>query len=192
MSRTVDEKRPRELFGKIIRHAARHGLAALSLRPLAKAVGASPRVLLYHFGSKEQLVHLVFSELRSRQWGVLSNIQAQTLDEALRVAWKQMIKPGSLVWFRLFFQAYGEAMQRPKEFNEFLRTMTDDWLLWFAKSLEAQSNTPRDTAVLATAILAGFRGFLMDYCATKDRVRVNRAVEMWIADVSPMAVENRN
>ena len=33
-----------------------HGLAGLSLRPLAAAVGTSDRMLLYHFGSKQQLV----------------------------------------------------------------------------------------------------------------------------------------
>ena len=33
-----------------------NGLADVSLRPLAKAAGTSDRMLLYHFGSKEELV----------------------------------------------------------------------------------------------------------------------------------------
>ena len=33
-----------------------HGIAGLSLRPLAKAAGTSDRMLLYHFGTKQQLV----------------------------------------------------------------------------------------------------------------------------------------
>ena len=37
-------------------HALEHGLAGLSLRPLAKAAGTSDRMLLYHFASKQQLV----------------------------------------------------------------------------------------------------------------------------------------
>ena len=31
-----------------------------------------------------------------------------------------------------------------------------------------------------TQILAGFRGFLLDLCATRERRRVNRAVELWL------------
>ena len=32
----------------------------------------------------------------------------------------------------------------------------------------------------ATVVLAGFRGFLLDHCATHDRKRLDKAVEMWI------------
>ena len=36
-----------------------HGLIGLSLRPLAAALGTSDRMLLYHFGSKDDLVATV-------------------------------------------------------------------------------------------------------------------------------------
>jgi AcrR family transcriptional regulator len=53
MSRPINEKRPGELRNAIV---IKHGLNGLSLRPLAKALGCTPRVLLYHFGSKEKMV----------------------------------------------------------------------------------------------------------------------------------------
>ena len=37
-------------------HVLENGIAGLSLRPLAKAVGTSDRMLLYHFGTKEKLL----------------------------------------------------------------------------------------------------------------------------------------
>ncbi|EAQ30614.1 transcriptional regulator, TetR family protein [Erythrobacter sp. NAP1] len=37
-------------------HVLEHGLAAASLRPLAKAAATSDRMLIYHFGNKEQLL----------------------------------------------------------------------------------------------------------------------------------------
>ena len=37
-------------------HVLEHGIAGLSLRPLAKAAGTSDRMLLYHFGTKDKLV----------------------------------------------------------------------------------------------------------------------------------------
>jgi hypothetical protein len=38
-----------------------------------------------------------------------------------------------------------------------------------------------DARVRATIVLAGFRGFLLDVCATDDSERVGRAVELWIS-----------
>jgi AcrR family transcriptional regulator len=37
-------------------HVLEHGIAGLTLRPLARAVGTSDRMLLYHFGTKEKLL----------------------------------------------------------------------------------------------------------------------------------------
>ncbi|MEL6738488.1 MAG: TetR/AcrR family transcriptional regulator [Pseudomonadota bacterium] len=37
-------------------HVMEHGLGEASLRPLAKAAGTSDRMLIYHFGNKEQLI----------------------------------------------------------------------------------------------------------------------------------------
>ena len=49
------ESSPRraELLDASYGYVLNHGLNGLSLRPLAAAIGSSPRVLLYLFGSKE-------------------------------------------------------------------------------------------------------------------------------------------
>ncbi len=54
MSRTPDDAHRTQLLNTIVAYVLKHGVATLSLRPLAKAVGSSPRVLLYYFGSKEE------------------------------------------------------------------------------------------------------------------------------------------
>jgi hypothetical protein len=41
--------------------------------------------------------------------------------------------------------------------------------------------TPEDGRAHATVLVAGFRGFLLDLCATHDRARVDRAVELWLS-----------
>src|SRR5207248_9104803 len=56
MGRHKDPQRKAELLESVAEYLLEHGLAELSLRPLAHAVGTSPRILLYHFGSKEELV----------------------------------------------------------------------------------------------------------------------------------------
>ena len=73
MVRTADEQRPVELLDAIVGYLTTHGVAELSLRPLAKAVGSSPRVLLYYFGSKEKLLEALFNY---RAAGASSKVQA--------------------------------------------------------------------------------------------------------------------
>src|ERR1700691_6120111 len=102
MSRTASQTRPRELREAIVQYLTRHGLADLSLRPLAKAVGSSPRVLLYYFGSKEKMVVEVLAEVRQRQRILYHQIDAPTWEEACRMVWKHMSAPASESLFRLF------------------------------------------------------------------------------------------
>src|SRR5260370_38611063 len=67
MTRTVNEARPAQLLDAIVVYLVKHGVSELSLRPLAKAVRSSPRVLLYYFGSKEELVARALERMRERQ-----------------------------------------------------------------------------------------------------------------------------
>ena len=56
MSRPSDQAKRRELTDRVRAYLVRNGLAGLSLRPLARALGTSDRMLLYYFGTKEGMV----------------------------------------------------------------------------------------------------------------------------------------
>ena len=49
---TTDSARKQELLEAAYQYVLGNGLADMSLRPLAKEIGSSPRVLLFLFGSK--------------------------------------------------------------------------------------------------------------------------------------------
>ena len=55
-----------ELRDRALDYFLEHGLAELSLRPLADEIGTSSRLLIYHFESKEKLIATVMEEARSR------------------------------------------------------------------------------------------------------------------------------
>ena len=57
--------RREELLERAYGYALEHGLASLSLRPLAEAIGSSPRVLLFLFGSKDGLVRALLERARA-------------------------------------------------------------------------------------------------------------------------------
>jgi AcrR family transcriptional regulator len=186
VSRTANSERPEELLSAIVRYLGRHGLADLSLRPLAKAVGSSPRVLLYYFGSKEQMIIRILEHFRERQRISYDRISAASLADACRIVWKRMSAPASLPLFRIFFEAYGIALRQPRRYKDFLRATIEDWLNLIADPLVREGHPRADARALATVILAGLRGFMLDYCNTRDRPRIDRAVDLWLETLDTM------
>lgn len=185
MSRTVNKQRPAELRAAIVQYLVQHGIADLSLRPLAKAVGSSPRVLLYYFGSKEKMVVKALAEIRARQRTTYAQIDAPTFEQACRSIWKHMSAPASEPLFRLFFEAYGLALRHPKRYKDFLNSTVEDWLKFVAAPLVREGHPRKQARVFATLILAGLRGFMLDYCTTGDRKRLDQAVALWLPTLDP-------
>jgi AcrR family transcriptional regulator len=184
MSRTADDARRAELLERAVDYVLSQGLAQLSLRPLAKATGSSPRLLLYYFGSKEALVVEIIRRGRARQRETMANLKltaALSPHQVTRILWRHFSEPRWEPLMRLFFEVYGLALQDRSRFPGFLDSAVDDWLA----ALETCSSRPgfsRDDArALATVMIAGFRGFLLDLCATHDRARIDRAVDLWLS-----------
>lgn len=180
MSRPVNTKRPENLRNAILQYLLRHGIADLSLRPLAKAVGSSPRGLLYYFGSKEKMLVRLLSEIRQRQRFAYSQLQAPTFQQGCWMVWKHMSAPSSEPLFRLYFEAYGLALRHPQPYKAFLRFTIQDWLDFIRADLRSAKLASKESRLLATIVLSGFRGFMLDYCATHDRQRIDRAVRLWL------------
>jgi AcrR family transcriptional regulator len=63
--RAADSARKRQLLDAAYDYVIERGLTELSLRPLAEAIGSSPRVLLYLFGSKDDLVQALLARARA-------------------------------------------------------------------------------------------------------------------------------
>jgi AcrR family transcriptional regulator len=180
MSRTVNEKRPEELLEAIVHYLTIHGLADLSLRPLAKAVGSSPRVLLYYFGSKEKMVIRALAAIRQRQRASYDQLQDASLSKACGTIWKHMSAPDSEPFFRLFFEVYGLALRRPQVYKDFLHATIEDWLEFTADSLGREGYGKKEARAVATVVVAGLRGFMLDFCASHDRRRLDLAVSLWL------------
>jgi AcrR family transcriptional regulator len=191
MSRSPDEKRRAELLDAVVDYVSAHGVADLSLRPLAKAVDSSPRVLLYYFGSKEDLVTEVLGQAGARQRALFERLRSRQLGslDACREIWRIMSAPASEPVFRLFFEVYGLALQDRKRFARFLKYVVEPWLQFISAPLLEDGWPEAQARAYATLVIAGFRGFLLDLCATRDRARINRAVEMWFGTLSSLTAE---
>ncbi len=184
MPRHADERLREELLASIVEYVLGRGLADLSLRPLAAAVNASPRTLLYHFGSKEALVGAVIDESRRRQRVLLETWYERSAEHDVRTlllrAWQWLAAPRHESILRLFFETYGLALQDRKHRATFLRGAVNDWVVPFSRELERQGFSRERSAALGTLIAAVARGLLFDLLATGDRTRVDRAFRSFI------------
>jgi AcrR family transcriptional regulator len=183
MVRVADERRPAELLEAIVGYLIKHGVAEVSLRPLAKAVKSSPRVLLYYFGSKEELVAAAVMRLRDRQRASFSRMREARYEkpsDACRAIWWAMSAPEAEQMFRLSLEVYSYALRHPRQFGDYLKSSIEDWLEFLSEPLARKGLDKNEARVFATVVIAGFRGLLVDYCGSRDRERVDRALELWL------------
>ena len=179
---SLDGARRAELLDKLLAYSASHGLSDVSLRPLAAAVGSSPRVLLYFFGSKDELVREVHQHSRREQVRLLDAALSGQDDprDAVRALWVWLSNPAHHDVERFFFEAYARSLHAPAgPWRDFGENSVREWLPRFERMLG-------DTAT-ATLVLAALRGLLLDLLATGERDRVQAAFESLLNSVLPVA-----
>jgi AcrR family transcriptional regulator len=185
--RPPDPQRRAALLAAAGAHVLDHGMAHLSLRPLAEALSTSPRMLLYHFGSKERLVTDVLAAARERQAELTARWLAEQPDlepqELLRRFWRWQVDEHR-PFLRLFFEVYGLALQDPDRFPGFPQDAVRQWLPLVEATL-ARAGVPDAAATdAATVVIAGYRGLLLDVLATGDVKRTSAALDLFLDAVT--------
>src|SRR5579859_3671675 len=126
--------RKRELLEAAYRYVLGNGLAEMSLRPLAKAIGSSPRVLLFLFGSKEGLTRALLARAREDELGYLDALRSareaeQGFAETGREVWSWLADPSHRALLALWTEGYARSLQsEPGPWAEFARDTVRDWL----------------------------------------------------------------
>ncbi|MDV6014345.1 TetR/AcrR family transcriptional regulator [Haloechinothrix sp. LS1_15] len=168
-----------ELLDELLRYSAEHGLSEVSLRPLAAAVGSSPRVLLYFFGSKDGLVREVHRHARREQVRVIDQALAEDAEPAaaVRALWEWLADPAHHNIEKFFFEGFARSLHATDgPWHGFAATSVAEWLPRLISALEGSSANP-------TLILAALRGLLLDLLATGDHERVSAAADELIRSI---------
>jgi AcrR family transcriptional regulator len=176
------------LLRDVLAYAREHGLADVSLRTLAAAIGTSHRMLIYHFGSKEGLLAAVVAAVEADQRAVLVGMARGSGDDpatAMRRFWADLADPGKHEAERLFFETVAMAL-RGQPGTEGLRAgLVQPWL-------DAAEELPADTVRLDARVgMALVRGLLLDLLATGDRDGVDAAIDHFIARWLPASAPPR-
>ncbi len=172
-----------QLLARGLEYLTEHGIGDISLRELAGALGTSHRMLIYHFGSKEQLfVEIVRASERREQASLAGIATAEGVrPDAIRGFWQRLRSPEFAANERLFFELYAQALQGREYAQSVLDGVIDDWVEPAAGALVAQGLAPADARAEARLGLAVVRGLLLDVLATGDVAGVDAAFERYLA-----------
>jgi AcrR family transcriptional regulator len=169
--------RREELLEKAYEFVLEHGIAGLSLRPLAKEVGSSPRVLLYLFGSKEGLVRELLARARRDELDALAGVTGEGLETVTATLWDWLSAPQHRRLLVLWVEAYAHSLVDPGgPWAGFARQTVEDWLEMLARAQPPAVRTTQAGLAERTRALALLRGALLDLLATGDEQRVTAAV----------------
>ncbi|OWY61240.1 hypothetical protein B7486_64840 [cyanobacterium TDX16] len=173
-------RRPREqLLAAVVAELETSGSSDLSLRDLASRVGTSHRMLIYHFGSKAELLVAVAQEVEREQQAALADLGAAAAGgdprEVAEAMWQRTTAPDLADRARLFYELYGQALMGRPGTTQILEGDVDRWVDGAAALLEAQGTDSRQARVDARLSLAVVRGLLLDLLASGDRAAVDAA-----------------
>jgi AcrR family transcriptional regulator len=169
VARSPDLQRRRQLLDALIEEFAAGGIGDRSLREVAAAVGTSHRMLLHHFGSREDLLVAIVEEVERRQMALLPDLPT-TPAENFATMWADLRRPELRHLERLFFECYARAAQGEKPFARMVPGAVNGWLA----EVEAVAGIPIDPAMVRLGLAVG-RGLLLDLVATDDDAGVDAA-----------------
>jgi AcrR family transcriptional regulator len=164
MLRLVAMTKRDELTEAATDYALAHGLIGLSLRPLAADLGTSDRMLIYHFGSKDQLVAAVLEASNTRSMAFIEAMApAASQRQAVLDLWATHTDNDQLQRCqRLYVEAAALGLFGREPYVSSVREFNALWIQTLSAYL-VRSGVPSERAPgVANLIDATFNGVLLD------------------------------
>lgn len=181
VARLRNPERKPALLAEIIEYMLDKPLSALTFRALADGLGVSTYTLVYHFGTRAELVAEIVQAVSERQDFIVTAVASEAGEiEAhlvnLRTSWKLSLQPRNLQLQKLEFEAaIFEARESRQE-----STVLGVFRRWHEASVDAlicMGMNPTDADLEARVIVGTIYGLHYDLMVTRDTERVSAAFE---------------
>ncbi|MFM8848243.1 MAG: TetR family transcriptional regulator [Actinomycetota bacterium] len=142
--------------------ALRDGMAKLTYRRVAEALGISDRMVVYYLPSKEDLVLAAVGALSVRMQTILEQAfgdKHRSPDELLKMAWPVLTKKSADRIFALFLEVVGLSAAKVEPYELISKSILDGWIRWLSDRIDAP--TERDRRRGALAVIARIDGLLL-------------------------------
>ncbi|WP_431971190.1 TetR family transcriptional regulator [Nocardia sp. bgisy134] len=179
MARPLDHAKRAELLSGVVDYIAAHGLAELSLRPLAAELGTSSRMLIYYFDTKEELLVQALATQRPNIRALFADIaDAPALRARLWDFWRANTTGAGATSVKVMLQVLGAACASNGPYADYATDAIGTFVAALADGLR-RFNVD-DAEVIATLLVSGLRGILQDRIITGDVSRTDKAAHRLI------------
>ncbi|MEM1051548.1 MAG: TetR/AcrR family transcriptional regulator [Pseudomonadota bacterium] len=131
-------------------HVLQHGLASASLRPLAKAAGTSDRMLIYHFGNKDDLIRQILEYIAGIYSAALDasmgDERAKTRQDVVTRVLSHMREPAMQPFLALWWEIVAGAARGTDSHSEAAQQMMERLLEWLEEQMPEDDPDPKGGA----------------------------------------------
>ncbi len=179
MPRHPDPLRKPQLLAEILDYLLDKSLASVSFRTIALALGFSTYTLVYHFGTRDQLLSEIVAAVSTRTVEVEQQMvdAPDTLDayfRGLEESWAWTLQPRNRQLQRLEFEAsLIEAVEPDK--HDFSRALFATWQRIGQQALISLGIPERDAVVEVRMLVDNFYGIQYDFVLNGDAEPATRA-----------------
>ncbi|MGW0629789.1 TetR/AcrR family transcriptional regulator [Streptomyces sp. NPDC002758] len=193
MPRPADPAKRRELLDRVRAYVLRNGLADLSLRPLARSLGTSDRMLLYYFGTKERMVSeaLAIDErrplLRVREDLAAAGPprDAAALRRLLEELWLRFDTSDIRATLPLYLEMMTTSLLHPDRYGPLMRDLVSEWTDLMATLFSGLGMPEARARHEATLLVDTVFGLLFAPLATGDWARATTAFRLLLDRLEP-------
>jgi AcrR family transcriptional regulator len=179
MPRHPDPSRKPQLLDEIIDYLLDKSLASVSFRTIAQALGFSTYTLVYHFGSRDQLVSDIVAAVSTRATVIEQQVQEtpDTLDTyfaAFADSWEWTLQPRNRHLQRLEFEAALIESLQPNSLT-FSRAVFATWQRIGERALTSLGMSKAAAALEVRMLVDSFYGIQYDFVLNGDAKRATAA-----------------
>ncbi|MEM0980951.1 MAG: TetR/AcrR family transcriptional regulator [Cyanobacteria bacterium P01_H01_bin.58] len=175
MSRPAEPQKKQVLLQQCLAAAIADGALDTGINSIAKKIGTSGRMLIYHFGSKQefeqQLIGLLEIHLREKLWSFTSSSigKASNVSESLLAMWQHLTSPEMQSLLKLSMELNQRAIQGDQETRHFLESESQQWI----ESLSHLTGSQ----IEALSLFHLFQGAILDFLTTGNAHRGRQTIE---------------
>lgn len=179
MSRQPDLDKRAELLSGALSYFATHGIAGLSLRPLAAGLGTSDRMLIHYFGTKDNLIGQALIAAMPDLSSAVAGGEGDATDVARRI-WQEMAGGSQQNRVRVMIEVMALSLTQPEPYRQIALNATHAWIDPIARRLQRDGAPAAEAAATATVLVSGLKGLALDLYVSRERERVEFAAERLI------------
>ncbi|MEO0398830.1 MAG: TetR/AcrR family transcriptional regulator [Pseudomonadota bacterium] len=169
------------LLAALADYVLKNGLNSASLRPMAKAAGTSDRMLIYHFGSKDELITEVTwrlaADLADKLDDALPPTRAETEAACVRDIVRLLRTPTFQPYMMVWLDIVSAAIQGNANHSAAGAAMIDGYLDWLEQRLP---ETTKNKPVRAKALMTLIEGVVVMDAVGRSAV-ADAAIDEWFA-----------